>query len=276
MTGRLGRMLVAALCLGAAGTGYAAEDTTTRTAPIFDEKAALAKSRAAIGRELADYRLLNTGGAETSLHAFRGKPLVISLIYTSCHHTCSMMTEHLARAVDIAREALGEDSFAVLTVGFDTQSDTPDRMRWYARERGIDVPLWTFASTDAQTVEGFTQDLGFSYFPSPRGFDHLTQTTLVTADGIIHEQVYGALMHSPTFVEPLKRLGWGMEAESGGLSGWIKGVRLFCTVYDPNTGRYTFDYSIFIAAVIGLLSLVSLATFVIRNWRRSKTPHRPA
>ena len=30
-------------------------------------------------------------------------------------------------------------------------------------------------------------------------------------------------------------------------------MKLFCTVYDPRTGRYYFDYSLFASIIIGAL-----------------------
>lgn len=235
----------------------------------FDEQAALERSRAAIGGVLADHPLLTSNGESISLAAFRGKPLLISLIFTSCHHTCPIMTTNLAAAVEAARDAVGAESFNVLSVGFDTRNDTPDRLRRFAVERGIDDPRWTFAAVDPPTIEALTRELGFTYFPSPRGFDHLAQTSVIDAEGVVHQQIYGETIPQPAIVEPLKQLVWEIEADPTTLSGWLKGVKLFCTVYDPNTGRYEFDYSIFIGIFIGLLALGSAAVFVIRAWRQT-------
>jgi len=41
-------------------------------------------------------------------------------------------------------------------------------------------------------------------------------------------------------------------------------------VYDPNTGRYTFDYSIFLGIFIGVLCLGSVAVFVVREWKHAR------
>ncbi len=256
--------LAMAACLAVCGVTLADNDPAARGA--LDERTALEQSQAAIGRLLDNHRLIDSRGAELSLHELRGKPLVISLIYTSCHHTCPTITRQLARAVDIAREALGPESFAVLSVGFDAPTDSPDRLRAFARERGIDVPGWRFATADVLTVKQLTRELGFAYAPSVRGFDHLTQTTIVGADGVVFDQVYGELIHAPNLVEPLKRAVWGEEAKANTLTGWVQGVKLFCTVYDPNTGRYTFDYSIFITLVIGIASLSAVAGFALKHW----------
>ncbi|HSH43597.1 MAG TPA: SCO family protein [Arenicellales bacterium] len=239
----------------------------------FDSDAALARSQAAVGNRLDNYELVDTSGRSLRLSEFRGKPLLVSLIYTSCDHVCPMLTTELAAAVDAAREVVGADSFNVLSIGFDTRFDTPERMRLFAASRGIDDPRWTFAAVDAATAGAIADQLGFTYVATPRGFDHLAQVSVVDADGVVHQQAYGASMHQTAIVEPLKRLVWNLETDGATLSGWLKGVKLFCTVYDPNSGRYEFEYSFFIGVVIGILAFTSGGVFVFRAWREgSRTP----
>ena len=98
-----------------------------QSAPAFDEAQALKISQAALGRALSNHQLRDRYGRMLTLHQLRSRPLVISMIYTSCYHTCPMLTRHLAAVVDTARAALG-NSFAVATIGFDSTQDTPARM----------------------------------------------------------------------------------------------------------------------------------------------------
>jgi protein SCO1/2 len=145
-------------------------------------------------------------------------------------------------------------------------------MASFARERAIDLPGWYFASADAATIDAFSRELGFVFFPSAAGFDHLAQTTVLDADGRVYTQVYGQSFDPPSLVEPLKQLVFGTHADARSLSGWVSGVRLFCTVYDPASGRYRFDYSIFIALGVGLLCLGAVAVFIVRAWRERSAP----
>jgi protein SCO1/2 len=249
----------------------------TATSRDFDEASALKVSQAAIGRHLSsDYRFVSGEGRTVTLGELRGKPLVVSLVYTSCYHVCPTITQTVANTVNIAREALGDASFNVVTVGFDSAMDTPERMRAYRRERGLNVENWQFLSTDATTMEALARDIGFIYFRSPKGFDHLAQTTIVDANGKVYRQVYGDSFATPTLVEPLKDLVFGRKASTKNWDGWIYGVKLFCTVYDPTTGRYKFDYSLFVAIATGLLSLGVVAVFIVRAWRQGGGPQRPA
>ena len=72
------------------------------------------------------------------------------------------------------------------------------------------------------------------------------------------------------FVEPLKELVFNTPRSAGFLEHWVSTFKLFCTVYDPNSDRYRFDYSIFTAIVVGLLSLGLIAVFIVREWRRAR------
>ena len=238
-------------------------------APVPDNDAALATSQAAITRQLGDYPFVDQHGKSFRLSDLGGKPVVLSLVYTSCYHVCSGLTVHLRDVSKVAWKALGPDSFTVLTVGFDTPNDTPERMRLFAQDRGVDMPGWYFASTDAATLERLARDVGFTYRASPKGFDHITQTTVIDRAGRVVLQVYGQDFNPPNLVEPLKRLIRGQEIERGTLAGMIRSVKLFCTIYDPASGRYRFDYSIVADAIAGILALGMVAIAIVFAWRNS-------
>ena len=237
----------------------------------YDRAAALDISQGAIGRQLNDYTLRDTAGQPFAISELRGKPLVVSMIYTSCHHVCPTITRNLHSKIEVAQEALGKDAFNVVTVGFDWQVDTPDRMGEFESRLGIDgVENWHFLAIDAGVVHQFSDNLGFLFYPSAKGFDHLAQATVVDADGRIYRQVYGVDVETTAIVEPLKELVFNTPRSEGFVEHWVSTFKLFCTVYDPNSDRYRFDYSIFTAIVAGLLSLGAIAVFIVREWRRAR------
>jgi protein SCO1/2 len=234
----------------------------------FDAEAAIEYSQAAIGRQVGDYRFLDSERNDVRLADLQGKPLVVNLVYTACSYSCPLIVQTLYDAVEVAQDALGADSFAVLTIGFDTQDDTPARMRAFARSQGVDLPNWRFLSGDEATVASLSEDLGFIYFPSPRGFDHLAQTTVIDAEGVVYRHVYGADFTAPAVVEPLKDLVFGRRGNLTSVAGLINRVRLFCTFYDPASERYRFDYAIFIGAAVGSVSLMAIGIILLRAWLR--------
>lgn len=236
----------------------------------FVREEALATSQAAIGRQIGDYTFNSARGLPVSLSDYRGRPLVISLIFTSCHHICPATTAHLAGVVRKARSALGEDSFRVVTVGFDTARDTADAMRVFARQQGVDISGWEFLSGDQATVDALAADLGFQYYATPGGFDHLIQSSILDAEGTVFRQVYGIKFDTPHLIEPLKVLVFGEDASAGLLDQFTARVKLFCTVYDPASDSYKFDYSIFIGLTMGLLLGAICVYLVLREWALTK------
>ena len=220
-----------------------------------DDAEALRISQAAIGRTVEGVRLTTADGTPLTFEELRGRPVVLSLVYTSCYYVCSGLTLRLRETVKVARQALGADTFTVVTVGFDTPNDTPQRMRAYAMDRGAVQPGWYFASTDPAGIERLATIVGFTYFASPKGFDHITQTTIIDSRGRIVLQVYGDDFAPPLVVEPLKKLVWGGNLDRRTLEGLVNTVKLFCTIYDPSSGRYRFDYSLIVNIAAGSLAL---------------------
>ena len=243
---------------------------TLSSTSTFDAKQALQISQAAIGRTIGDYILHNSQDQPVSLSSYHGKPLVISLIYTSCYHICPTTTQHLLSVVKKAQQALGEDSFHVITIGFDVANDSPNAMRLFAAQQGVDLDTWEFLSIDQPTLDKLARDLGFLYYASPHGFDHLIQATVVDADGKVYRQVYDMKFDTPLLVEPLKELVFGAPKSGSLLTHIGNRIRLFCTVYDPKSGRYIFDYSLFIGMFIGLTTILFVGFLVVREWRRSQ------
>jgi protein SCO1/2 len=241
--------------------------TERAAARSMDDREALRASQAAIGRTLGGYAFTTADGKSLTFEQLRGRPVVLSLVYTSCYQVCSGLTLRLRETVKVARDALGSESFSVVTLGFDTANDTQDRMRAYARERGVNLPGWYVASADAATMERLVRDVGFTYFASPKGFDHITQITVVDSGGRVVLQVYGEEFAPPSIVEPLKKLVWGVNLDRSTVEGLVNTVKLFCTIYDPTSGRYRFDYSLIVNIVAGGLALGIAAAGIIAALR---------
>lgn len=267
---RRGRAFLAAIALFVLSVPVAG--SAVEAGSVLDRDEALRASQAAIGRRLSDHRLVDRNGRTVRFSDYRGRPLVVNLIYTSCYHSCSVSTRYLGEVVDVAREALGDSAFSVATIGFDSANDSPGRMAVYAARQGIDAPDWFFLSGDAGTLRALVDELGFTYAASAKGFDHMAQVSVVDANGTVYRQVYGDRFEPPVLVEPLKELVWGLDPDASTLDRWVENVRLFCTIYDPSTGRYRFDYSIFVAIIVGSLCLVAIAVFVVRAWRENSSP----
>ncbi|MDH4233585.1 MAG: SCO family protein [Gallionella sp.] len=239
------------------------------TVQIFDEKEALKISQAAIGKQLGDYTFLDRSGRTVRLSDYLGKPLVISMIYTHCPIICATTTRSLS-AIKMSQDALGADTFGVLTIGFDTENDIPETMGDFAKRMNVNLPNWEFVSSDPDTIKKISKDLGFTYFPSEYGgYNHITQTTFIDGKGKVYLHIYGDEFDNKTLLQPLKDLIYNIQTARPGIDGLTSKVKLFCTVYDARTGKYRLDYSYFYGIGLGVLVTLLITWWLVHEYRRS-------
>jgi len=262
-------LLLLSISLPAASINYVSAEKPVETKQEFDYDVALKTSQSAIGKQLANYAFSNAKGEQVKLEDFRGKPLVLSMVYTSCYQICPMTTRHLSKVVEKARDAMGEDSFSVVVIGFDTKIDTPEAMQYFANKQGISDKNWNLLSVNEQDLEALSKDLGFLYYPTSSGFDHLIQATVIDAEGKVYRQVYGQVFDTPLLVDPLLDLVLGRpRPEQSFISSLSDKIKLFCTVYDPRSDGYYFDYSFFVEIFVGFTVIVGVIIIMRRELKK--------
>jgi protein SCO1/2 len=248
---------------------YAEEGAAAGGSPL-DERKALAFSQSVVGKAVRDYTLIDRDGQPLRLSRYRGKPLLVSFVYTGCFHICPTTTKFLAKAVSAATDALGEDSFNVVSIGFNLPFDTPSAMRTFAKQQGVTAKNWEFLSPDPATLEDLTRDFGFLYYVTPKGYDHLIQVTLLDQQGRVYRQIYGDSFELPMLVVPMKDLVTGTPTPFDNLAAFAERVRILCTVYDPASGRYRVNYALVIELLVGA-SIIFFGVFsLLAEWRKHK------
>jgi len=270
---------LAVVMLWGGGIAWAAPDNITArpldpaTAPgvaTLDQKTALALSQSVVNQPVGDFTLLNREGKPVRLADYRGKPLLVSFIYTGCFEVCPTTTKNLQRAVTGTVATLGLDRFHIVSIGFNQPFDSPTALRSFAAQNGIVFPNWEFLSPSQAILRELTQAFGFSYVATPAGFDHTVQVTIVDGEGRIYRQVYGDTLTTDLLVEPLKELITGAPvAQTSPIADILDRVRLLCSVYDPTTGRYRLDY-VLVLEIAGFLTFLGyIVVFLWRNRRKS-------
>lgn len=244
------------------------------SASPIDLQKAFAFSQSVIGQPVGDYELTDRAGNRVRLSRYRGKPLLVSFVYTGCYQVCPTTTKFLSRAVKVAQDVLGPGSFATVTIGFNLPFDTPQAMASFAKQQGIDLAHWEFLSPDAARLDALTRDFGFSYVATPKGFDHVTQVTVLDGEGKVYRQIYGDAFETPMLVGPLKDLVTGAPSPAPNVADFIEKVRLLCTVYDPASGRYRLNYALFIEIFAGLTVIGAVVYSLLYEWRRHRNVPR--
>jgi protein SCO1/2 len=211
-----------------------------------------------------------------SLAHYRGKPLLVSFIYTGCFQVCPTQTRALLEAVKGLDTMLGPQQFHVVSIGFNQPFDSPDAMRSFARAQRIEHANWEFLSPPRERVEALTQAFGFSYVATPAGFDHVLGVTVVAPDGRIHAQVYGNRLRADQLGVPLRQLILDAPpaATTSALAAVVERVRILCTVYDPDTGEYRYDYKLIFELIGGALFFVSVLVYGLLEWRDQRRARR--
>jgi protein SCO1 len=82
------------------------------------------------GLRAPDFRLRNQDGEPVSMRALRGKPVVVTFLYTHCQDTCPIQAQTIRGALD----QLGHDVPA-LAVAVDPPNDTPESARKFLAEQ---------------------------------------------------------------------------------------------------------------------------------------------
>lgn len=241
--------------------------------PVLDEEIALTLSRSVINQPAGDFTLLDRDGKPVRLADFRGKPLLVSFIYTGCFEVCPTTTKNLQKAVTNTVAVLGADRFNVISIGFNQPFDTPSAMKAFAAQNGIVFPNWKFLSPAMAIVDDLTTHFGFSYAATPAGFDHIVQVTLVDPEGKIYRQIYGEALSADMLVEPLKQLITGAPvAQTNAMADIVDRVRILCSVYDPKTGQYRFDYALVVEIAGFLTFFIYIVWYIWRGLRKKKPP----
>ena len=141
-------------------------------------------------------------GRTSKLEDWRGKPVMISMFYSSCQFVCPRIVEALKHT-----EAGLTKKVPVLMVSFDPVRDDTAALKAMAEERHIDPKRWTLARTDARNVRKLAAMLGIQYRELPSGeFNHSSVIILLDAEGRIVGKTSTLGEADPAFVKLVKNL----------------------------------------------------------------------
>jgi protein SCO1 len=154
---------------------------------------------------LTDTRLVDQNGKTVSLAAFKGKPLIVDFIYTSCPGPCLMETAKLTNVASGLGAALGW-KVAIISITVDPEHDGPAQLREYAQQQGADKKGWYFLTGSAADVDRALA--GFKMFreKGPDGsVGHLVDMILVGPDGRDIREYDGQIVKPKQIVDDVRK-----------------------------------------------------------------------
>ena len=133
-----------------------------------------------------------------------GHPQLISMFYASCQYTCPLTIEALKRNQAALVEA-AHTPLDVLLVSFDSERDTPPRLKQVFAERKLDAKSWTLAHAEPRDVRKLAAALDIQYRVLEGGMiNHSTVLVLLDAQGRVLARSEKLDAVDPDFVAALR------------------------------------------------------------------------
>jgi protein SCO1 len=206
---------------------------------------------------------------------FKGKPVVLSLVYYSCPMLCNQVLNGMLSSFRQVTFNAGEQ-FEVVTVSFDPR-ETPElaaaKKQTYVKayNRPSANAGWHFLTGDEVNIKRLTEAVGFryTYDEQTKQFAHASGIMVLTPEGKLARYFYG-------IEYPPKNLRLGLvEASQNQIGSPVDTLMLYCYHYDPATGKYgaVVMNIVKVAGVITIVLIAGLLLLLIRvGGRRQLVP----
>ncbi len=140
------------------------------------------------GDVMPGFHLRDEDGKPVTLETFRGRPFVVTFIFTRCSlpNFCPRMSQNfseLQEAIQTSTDSRG--TTRLLSISFDPQFDTPEVLKQYAQHAGADPAVWTFATGDPAEIQRLTTAFSILVQPESGTISHSLATALIDRDGKI-------------------------------------------------------------------------------------------
>lgn len=133
----------------------------------------------------------NQNGESLQLKDLQNKTLVVVMIYTSCKSACPILVSKMKNIESkISRKDI--DKVSLVLISIDPKTDTPERLKEFARNNAMDTPQWIFLTSSEGSTQEFANVLSMKYKKiSPIEFSHSNIISVFSPDGQLVSQEEG-------------------------------------------------------------------------------------
>lgn len=116
------------------------------------------------------FSLVDQDGNTVTSEDMRGSVALYTFTYTRCRDPqCERLIKTMKEVEDRLPEAqLGDIPFQFVVISMDPEHDTPERLRAYARELGVDLKRWKFLTGEDARKMRYIIGGGFEVYYAPR------------------------------------------------------------------------------------------------------------
>ncbi len=144
-----------------------------------------------LGDALPEYHFTNQLGQAVSLSQFRGQALAITFIFTRCPFPtfCPLMSNNYRAVQDaLLANPSAPTNWQLLTLTFDPEFDTPEKLKNYAAIYGCNPQHWSFLTGALIDVTALGEQFGLTFWrDSQTGISHNLRTVIVDAQGHVQK-----------------------------------------------------------------------------------------
>jgi protein SCO1 len=148
---------------------------------------------AQIGKEIPAFTLTNQDGKRISTKDFKGKAWALTFIYARCplpDYCIKMSTNFSDAALQIMKSDV-KDKYRLLSVSFDPENDTPEKLRGYGqgylgKDAKPDFSVWQLAIGSDKEVKAIADFFGLRYETDPNNktqINHSLRTAVISPEG---------------------------------------------------------------------------------------------
>lgn len=140
-------------------------------------------------KKVPDFELIDQNEDTITNADYKGKVYVVEFFFATCPSICPIMTSNL---VEVQNEFYGNMNFGVASVTINPEYDTPEVLREYAEEYGIEHANWHLLTGDQDDIYDLSNK-GFNIYAAedenaPGGFEHSGFFALVDQEGYIRSR----------------------------------------------------------------------------------------
>ena len=148
----------------------------------------------------------NQNSEPVKLQNFRGKPVVLAMVYTSCRSACPLIASDMQK-IEEGLSSTDKDKVQFALFSFDTENDLPHKLKEFAQAHKLDLKRWSLMTAQPSAVRELAAVLGVQYKENASGnFSHSNIITILDADGKIQSQQLGLKQDPKTSIQVVSAL----------------------------------------------------------------------
>jgi protein SCO1/2 len=147
-----------------------------------------------VGKAVPPFRLTNQDSKKVSLSDYKGKALAVTFIYSKCPlpSFCIRMSQNFADlANQLAADEKLKNRIRLLSISFDPENDTPEKLRQYGigylgRQPVDNLTIWNLATASPDEMQKIADFFGLKYEKDQNDtaqFNHNLVTAVISPEG---------------------------------------------------------------------------------------------